>query len=136
MTRALAFVLFAGCGHLSNAPPGECNGGSGCGGDLVCTRDNQCLPPDEVRAVHITWTVRGAPASVTSCVTDPDLRIDFVSRSGPRFGFEPVPCVQGKFTVDVLATDYDTVLLGRPFDKAPEQATIDAAGNAMLNLPY
>jgi len=136
MTRALAFVLFAGCGHLASAPPGECNGGSGCRGDLVCTRDNQCLPPDEVRAVHVTWTVSGAPASETSCATAPDLRIDFVSRSGPRFGFDPVPCAQGKFTVDVLSRDYDTVLLGRASDRARQQATIDAAGNALLNLPY
>lgn len=136
MTRALAFVLFAGCGHLGSAPPGECHGGAACGGDLVCTRDNQCLPPDEVRAVHVTWTVSGAAASATSCAAAPDLRIDFVSRDGPRFGFDPVPCAQGKFTVDVLSMDYTTVLLGAVSDRARQQATIDAAGNAMLNLPY
>ena len=41
-----------------------------------------------------------------------------------------------KFTVDVLSMDYDTVLLGRTSDRARPQATIDVAGNAMLNLPY
>jgi hypothetical protein len=134
MARALAFVFLVGCVRPSSGPPGQC--GNGCGADLVCTRDGQCLPPDEVRAVHINWTVSGAPASATSCAAAPDLRLDFRNRSGAQFGFEPVPCAQGKFTVDVLPTDYDTVLLGRPSDRALQQAMIDAAGDAMLNLPY
>jgi hypothetical protein len=136
MTRALAFVLLAGCVHPSSAPPGECNGGAGCGSDRVCTRDNQCLPPDQVRAVHISWTVSGAPASATSCVAAPDLVLDLRSRSGPHLGFEPVPCAEGMFTVDRLPTEYDTVELGRASDRALQRAAIDAAGKAMLNLPY
>jgi hypothetical protein len=135
MTRALAFVLFVECVHPSSSPPDHC-GSAGCGSDRVCTRDHQCLPPDQVRAVHITWTVSGAPASATSCAAAPDLRIDFVSRSGPHLGFEPVPCAEGVFTVDRLPTDYDAVQLGRASDRALQRAAIDAAGNAMLNLPY
>lgn len=136
MTRALAFVFLVGCVHPSSSPPGVCNGGAGCGADLVCTRDNQCLPPDEVRAVHVTWTVSGTPASPTSCAAAPDLLLDLRSRSGPHLGFAPVPCAEGKFTVDRLPTDYDTVELGRTSDRALQRAAIDATGNAMLNLPY
>jgi hypothetical protein len=133
MTRALAFVFLVGCAHPSNAPPD--NGSSVCG-DLIFTRDGECLPPDEIRTIHITWTVSGAPASATSCAAATDLRLDLRSQSGASFGFEPVPCVEGKFTVDRLSTKYDTVLLGRASDRERPQATIDAAGNAMLNLPY
>jgi hypothetical protein len=135
MTRALAFVLFVGCVHPSSSPPDHC-GSAGCGSDRVCTRDNRCLPPDQVRAVHITWTVSGAPASPTSCAAAPDLLLDLQSRSGPHLGFEPVPCAEGEFTVDRLPTDYDAVQLGRASDRALQRAAIDAAGNAMLNLPY
>jgi hypothetical protein len=110
--------------------------GSGCGADLVCTRDDRCLPPDEVRAVHISWTVSGAPASATSCAAAPDLVLDLRSQGGASFGFEPVPCAEGMFTVDRLPTDYDTVQLGRASDRELPRAAIDAAGNAMLNLPY
>lgn len=136
MTRALAFVFVVGCAGSSSAPPGECNGGSACGTDRVCTRDNQCLPPDEVRAVHVTWTVSGAPASATSCTAAPALVIELRSRHGPDLAFSPVPCAEGKFTVDRLAIDYDMVELGREADRSRPRATIDAAGNATLNLPY
>lgn len=102
----------------------------------VCTRDNQCLPPDEVRAVHITWTVSGAPASPTSCAAAPDLLLDLHGPGGSSLGFEPVPCAEGKFTVDRLPTVYDTVELGRASDRSRQRAAIDGAGNAMLNLAY
>jgi hypothetical protein len=136
MTRALAFVFVVGCGSPSSAPPGECSGSSGCAADQVCTRDSQCLPADQVRAVHVTWTVSGAPANATSCAAAPDLLLDLRSRSGPNLGFEPVPCAEGKFTVDRLPTDYDQVELGRASDRSRQHAAIDGAGNAMLNLPY
>lgn len=104
---------------------------------MVCTRDGLCLPPDQVRAVHVTWTVSGAPASPTSCAAAPDLLINLTSRGGFHLTFEPVPCAAGKFSVDRLPTEYDEVMLGRPSSHAPlERASIDAAGNAMLNLPY
>ncbi|HEX3479594.1 MAG TPA: hypothetical protein VHT91_31440 [Kofleriaceae bacterium] len=134
MTRALAFVFLAGCTHSSSGPPDPCGGP--CGGELVCTRDDHCLPPDEVRAVHISWTVSGAPASATSCAAAPDLVLELRSRTGGSFGFEPVPCAEGMFTVDRLSTDYDTVQLGRASDRQLQHAAIDAAGNATLNLPY
>ena len=133
MTRALAFVLLAGCVHPSSAPPDHCGG---CADDLVCTRDSRCLPPDEVRAIHVTWTVSGAPAGPTSCAPAPDLVLDLSRRTGGHLGFEPVPCVEGVFTVDRLSIEYDTVQLGRASDRALQRAAIDAAGNAMLDLPY
>ncbi len=147
MTRALAFVFVVGCASPSSLPPGNCGGSSCegvlvcggdlmCGGDLVCTRDNLCLPPDQVRAVHVTWTVSGAPASPTTCAAAPDLVLDLRGQLGSSLGFEPVPCAEGKFTVDRLSMDYDTVQLGRASDRSLQRAAIDAAGDAMLNLPY
>jgi hypothetical protein len=136
MTRALAFVWIVGCAGPSSEPPGDCNDGSACGTDRVCTRDHQCLPSDQVRAIHVSWTVSGALASATSCAAAPNLLLSLGSRHGPNLGFSPVPCAEGKFTVDRLPTDYDEVELGRPSDRSRQHAAIDAAGNAMLNLPY
>jgi hypothetical protein len=136
MTRALAFALVVGCAGSSSAPPGECSGGSACGADHVCTRDGLCLPSDQVRAVHVNWTISGAAASATSCTAAPDLVLDLRRGEGPSLGFSPVPCAEGKFTVDRLPVDYDRVELGRAADRSRPRAAIDAAGDATLNLPY
>jgi hypothetical protein len=107
-----------------------------CSGDLVCTRDGECLAPDQVRAVHVTWTVSGAAASATSCAGAPDLELSLQGRGVGGFSFAPVPCVEGAFTVDKLSKAYDRVELGRDSFGDAQAATIDASGNATLDLPY
>jgi hypothetical protein len=111
MRAALAatIALTAGCG---SSTPQTCTTDSQCGGN-VCARDGECLPADQVRQVKLSWTIRGAPASATTCAASPDFYINFYD-TDPRdtFGFEPVPCQQGQFTVDKLPTRFDTAELG------------------------
>lgn len=146
MTRALAFVFLLGCVGSSDAPQPPMLGGPadgsrgcsvhGCAADMVCTRDGACLAPDQIRAVHITWTVSGAAASATSCAGATDLELSLQGHGVAGFSFAPVPCVEGAFTVDRLSKAYDRVELGRNQLRDAQAATIDASGNAMLDLPY
>jgi hypothetical protein len=111
MRRALgaAIALVAACGPSA---PETCTQDSQCGGN-VCARDGECLPADQVWQVKLSWTIGGAPASPTTCASSPDFYIDFYD-ADPRdsFGFEPVPCQQGQFTVDKLPIRFDAAELG------------------------
>ena len=145
--RALILVVLVGCVERTappfDPPPGlqppaalGCTRGSACASDEVCARDGECLPPDQVRAVHIDWTVSGAAASDTTCSAAPVLRLDLSSSTGGgHLGFAPVPCAEGKFSIDVLPIAFDHVALGSSLGF--EQAAIDpATGEATLDLPY
>ena len=112
-----------------------CTADSECGGG-ACTRDGTCQSASNVHAIHVTWTVRGNPASDVTCVNAPDLDIEFTSNAQDDLGFAPVPCRQGKFTIDKLAVWYDIVALG--LDRyGGKTAVIDrTTGNATIDLPY
>src|ERR1044071_3304892 len=75
-----------------------------CGSGSVCARNHACWPADQVRTVHADWTGRGMPASSTTCAGAPSLMIAFVESSSPglRLSYAPVPCVEGRFTIDKL----------------------------------
>jgi hypothetical protein len=122
--RALALVALAGCsgGHSSTS----CTLDTQCQSGEVCARDEQCSPASQVRALKITWTIRGAPASATTCASSPSFSLWFDS-PGLSFGFEPVPCMEGQFTIDKLPLDYDQVSLqlGR---RTLAVGAIDASG--------
>jgi hypothetical protein len=119
-------------------PGGGCHDDSTCKG-LVCARTGVCLSADQIRAVHVSWTVSGMPASQTSCASAPDLEIelDSPSGSGGRLAFVPVPCIEGKFSVDKAPISIDHVSLGRSYGGGWQTAKIDAiTGEASLDLPY
>jgi hypothetical protein len=106
-----------------------------CGSD-VCARDGRCHPADAVRVVHARWTIEGAPASIDTCVPHPDLAIAFSDTSGnTSFGFAPVPCRTGLFTVDRLPDVYSKVELGIDGQGPSVSAGFDESGNAILDLP-
>jgi hypothetical protein len=125
-----AIALAVGCG---SSAPDTCTTDSQCGGN-VCARDGECLPADQVRLVKLSWTIRGAPASATTCASSPDFYINFYDPD-PRdtFGFEPVPCQQGQFTVDKLPTRFDTAELGVT-DGVSKTAIIQSNGSATFDL--
>jgi hypothetical protein len=114
-------------------PPDPCGGG--CFGGEVCARDGECLPPSEVRAVHLEWTVQGAQADATNCSPFPDLFVDFIDDSGDRFGFSPVPCVQGRFSVDKLPTRFTMTELGVYESHTGTTLPFDETGTAKFDLP-
>jgi len=94
--RIAIFLLAAGCG-------GDCKTDGDCVGGDVCARDGDCLAPDEVVSARVTWTLDGQPPTAATCPHD--LRIGFIIGSGryeSEFGFAPVPCPEGVFSVDKL----------------------------------
>jgi len=102
----------------------------------VCARDGECLPASEVRIVHVNWTLNDQPASTATCTNAPYLDITF-SNGNDSFGFSPVPCVEGRFTVDKLPLRYTNVGLERAGDYNGGAATsFDTTGTASLDLSY
>ena len=127
--RIWLVLLLAGCPSSSQS---ECTTDSDCGTD-VCARDGECLAATDVRPVKLTWTIRGSAASASTCPQSPSFYVQFDSNDvNDSFGFEPVPCDQGQFTVDKLPRRYvqaemgvdNTFLDAQPID-AMGQATFD-----------
>jgi hypothetical protein len=117
----------------SNSPHRFCLNDSACAGGMVCARTETCWPASQIRGVHVIWTVKGMPAGPTTCMSIPDLELDFRSGEDQRpLGYSPVPCVEGKFSIDKLPVTYTMVRLGA----APswQMTTIGADGNAALDL--
>jgi hypothetical protein len=92
-------------------PLGGCRKDTECPGGTVCARDGSCFAPGDVLTVHVNWTVNGMPASVETCGPAQDLSIDFSAGDFNGFGFAPVPCRAGKFTIDKLPYVYNRVQL-------------------------
>ncbi len=115
-----------------------CQQDSECPTSSVCARTGECLGAADVHAVHAIWTVGGEAASDVACTTTPKLDITFSAGDGlDTFGFSPVPCDAGKYTVDKLPARYVDVTLARAGDYAGgASAQFDGAGNATLDLPY
>jgi hypothetical protein len=155
---ALSALGLAGCLDTSSSDDGyyydDSGWGSGWGGSdgttttygcqsdadcpgMVCARTRECLPASAVRIVHTIWTIDDAAASTTSCASVPKLAITFSSSSGEQWGYAPVPCNGGKFTIDKFPTRFGNVQLSEESDySGGAYGTFDATGNAMLDLPY
>jgi hypothetical protein len=132
--RALlvATVALAGCGSDGS---GTCMTDSQCGGD-VCARDGECLPASEIQSVKVTWTIRGQAASAMTCAASPSFLLQFDGYSyGDSFGYAPVPCMEGQFTMDKLPTRFVQVDVG--LDNAGSflgSKPIDASGVVAFDL--
>lgn len=113
LVAALVLPLTACGGGGGGGGGGMCEVDQDCGGGQVCARNGECDDPADVRAVKVTWTVGGQPASTQTCANHPSLYLQF---DGPDFGddfaFEPVPCDQGQFNIDKLAKRFTQVELG------------------------
>jgi hypothetical protein len=147
MKRGLLLVLLPSCTWSSTdggdptdpdrpvrGHGGSCQADRECSSGELCARTGSCLPASQIYAVHVNWTVRGMAASEAACSPSPDLEIDFrASDSDARLGYAPVPCVEGRFTVDKLPTKFTIVRLRH--GSTWETATIDAAsGDAVFDL--
>ena len=147
----MALVFLVGCvvrGSDPNVdPPLEldppymnCHDDSACHDGKVCARTSVCLSPSQVRAIHVSWTVSGKPAGTDSCAAAPNLRIDFNSstESLAQLAFAPVPCAEGKFSVDKAPISIDHASLVRDGGGGGfGEAKIDAVtGEASMDLPY
>jgi hypothetical protein len=127
---ALAIVLCAGC------PGGdsECKVDSDCGAGNVCARNTDCLPASEVRVVRVTWTIRGFPPNDMLCSRTPDFYLLFASNQvNDTYGYQPVPCKVGLFTIDKLPRRFVAVEIGVE-NGFSEVTSFDAQGNATFDL--
>jgi hypothetical protein len=109
MRLAIAIAFVAGCGSHGGSNDGMCTTDRDCGG-AVCARDGSCLAESQVRMLVVKWTINGAQASQTTCARAPSFELVFSSDSS-FFGYAPVPCMQGQFTIDKLPRYYTTVEL-------------------------
>ena len=123
-------------------PPGGgiygCTADTDCTGGTICARTFTCLQPSDVQAIHVVWTVQGAAATQTSCSTSPDLEIEFSGNYADPWGYAPVPCMEGKFTIDKMPIEYTYANLGRESDiTTGGGARIDPTTlTATIDLPY
>ncbi len=119
-----------------------CGGGSdttNCTDDAcspnVCARNGECDPASDIRTLHVTWTVNGAAANATSCAPSPDLELDFISDFDDAFGFAPVPCMEGAFTIDRIPTRFIQVELGPNGDPSQAQL-VDSNDTVTFDLMF
>ena len=109
--RYLVLLLLAGCPSSSKTKT-DCTADSDCGG-YVCARDGECLPASQIYQVKTSWTIRGQMANATTCATTPDFYLQFDGYDAyDVFGYEPVPCMAGQFTIDKLPTRFTVVEIG------------------------
>lgn len=130
-----------GGGGGGGGTPYGCQSDAECGTGNVCARTFECMPASAVRVIHVNWTLLGQPASVATCANSQKLQIGFYSTSAgtdyPEWGYAPVPCVQGKFTIDKFPTSFTRASLAPQNSyETPITGTFDATGNASIDLPY
>ena len=104
--RWIAVVAFGALAAGCRSDTCSDTGGS-CTGGNTCTRNGECLPPSQVRMVKVTWTIGGMPASATTCASVGDFALYFQDPvTADSFGYEPVPCMEGQFTIDRIPTRF------------------------------
>jgi hypothetical protein len=118
----LGAIALAACGSTLPPPPPDASSGFGapCTDQSdcteVCTRNHECLAPDQVRSALVHWTVQGAAASATSCapiVAAGTMHITFTdSVSGNYTRYSPLMCDAGQFFIDKWPTRFDQVEVG------------------------
>jgi hypothetical protein len=136
MTRPvhlLALIALAACGSPTNRS-GDCDVDDDCGGDYVCARNGECLPPASVRAVRVTWTIRGQTASSYTCAESPSLYLLFLGFDpNDSYGYEPVPCNAGELFVDKIPTRFNSFEIGARGGFSMEKV-FDSSGNVTFDL--
>ena len=130
MWRWIFLSLLAACPRQHDGP---CTVDSDCGGD-VCARDGECLPANDIWQVKVSWMIRSMPASASTCMTSPSFYLQFDGATlQDSFGYEPVPCMAGQFTIDKLPTRFQQVEIGVD-GRYLDSTVIDSTGNATFNL--
>jgi len=129
-----------GTGGTGGPISSGCSSDTSCGTGNVCARDGECLAAADVRIIHVGWTVNGQPAGTSTCSSFPNLDITFTGNSADgydQFGFAPVPCVEGKFTVDKMPKSFTQVALEPDcLCQTADSSVFDATGSATLDLSF
>jgi len=124
----------------SNPQPGQngCRKDADCGtgSGLVCARDFACVNASDVYTAHISWTIHGALASAQTCASLPGLDLQFFTSDDYFFGYSPIACDQGKFTITKLPTWYMKVSIHPAGDQGTFTRIDPTTGDAAVDLPY
>lgn len=123
-------VLLGGCPRQGG---GECMVDGECLSSEVCARDGSCATPSNVRDVKAVWTLRGMPATDTTCAGHPQLYINFNGGPGEEIGFSPVPCNLGQFVITKLPKSYTRVELGA-YGGYSGEVVVDSSNMARIDL--
>jgi hypothetical protein len=129
----------SGSGSAGSGSAGSGSAGSDAGaGGEVCARDGVCVPAADVITVHVKWTISGQPANATTCANNQSLELDFSGNTGYGYGYAPVPCVEGEFTITKLEDYYTSVQLGTQYDPGSGSSgpIPSGGGTVSLDLPY
>src|SRR5882757_7793810 len=111
-----------------------CEQDSDCKSGDVCARSSECFPAEQVRHIAVLWTIGGQPASATTCAGHESFTLQFQADNGYGFGYAPVPCSAGKFTVDKMPTIIDFVEMFEQTALDASGGIADSSGNAVLDL--
>jgi len=107
--RVVIPLLVGGALTACRTGPVACGIDSDCDDGDLCTRNHVCLPPSEIREVHITWTVGGMAASDATC-RGMQFTLEFIAEGHyDPLAYAPVPCAPGTFRVDKLPTVFNIV---------------------------
>lgn len=127
----------SGYGGGGGASGYGCHADSECPTGFICARNGECLGPSSVRIIHVNWTVNARAASDATCAATPNLDLTFRDANSDLFGFSPVPCKAGRFTIDKMPFRFTSVTLARAGDlSGGATGSFNTSGDANLDLPY
>ncbi len=137
MRALVVLVAIAACWGCGSPGASGCKLDSDCGGE-TCARDGECLPASQIRMVKVTWTIGGQMANATTCGMYPataNMELIFSTGDfGTYFGYEPVPCMEGQFTIDKIPTSFLYVEMDGSSQQVLASATIQLDNTASLDL--
>ncbi len=121
--------------------PSECLYDLECNEGRVCARDKSCVDAGKIRTLAVRWSIEGQAASPTRCEAYPALYIRFTATYlDDGFGYSPVPCYAGQYSMDKLPQWYTRVELGRSNRDGGESLsfgtlTVTDAPSVQFDLP-
>jgi hypothetical protein len=131
---------------VDSHPPGVDAGQSSascqtdCGAD-VCSALQQCAPASTVRTIRVYWTVKGQPATTSTCASIGVSKVVLsLAASRPQCcGWDDLrvlpklPCTDGMTVIENVPDSID--LLGAGVNTAPE-VWLDTAPTMKIDLQY
>jgi hypothetical protein len=100
MKRWLLMLALGGCDY--------CSHDSDCDQGQVCAQ-GVCDDAANVRDVHVLWTIDGRSPAGADC----NLHVGFSDGNYKSdFGYAPLPCSEGEFTLVHIERAFDSVRLG------------------------
>jgi hypothetical protein len=97
---AIGFAaVLASCGGEEGDKSGQpCKVDGDCG-VVVCDNSSICTDMGMLRKVQVSWTINGSIPGASNCTGVARLEVEFQALDGAAFGYGPVPCTAGLFSL-------------------------------------